>query len=60
MKNVSSIAFRAAWTTFGTYHIQSSWAWRVPAIIQCFPTCIQVCLCLFGPESPRWLFAHGQ
>lgn len=54
------MAFRAAWATFGTYFIHSTWAWRLPALLQVIPSIIQVSLVMFGPESPRWLMGHGR
>ncbi|KAH7928914.1 hypothetical protein BV22DRAFT_164149 [Leucogyrophana mollusca] len=50
----------AAWTTYGTFHVPSSWAWRIPSAIQGFPSVIQVCLIWFVPESPRWLVSKGR
>ncbi|KDQ59924.1 hypothetical protein JAAARDRAFT_175447 [Jaapia argillacea MUCL 33604] len=50
----------AAWTTFGTFNISNSWAWRVPSAIQGLPSVIQICLVWFVPESPRWLVSHGR
>jgi len=53
-------AFIASWVTFGSFHIQSSWAWRIPSACQAIPSLLQVFLILFGPESPRWLVARGR
>ncbi|THH28083.1 hypothetical protein EUX98_g6106 [Antrodiella citrinella] len=53
-------AFIASWVTFGSFHIQSSWSWRVPSAIQGAPSVFQVFLILFGPESPRWLMSKGR
>jgi hypothetical protein len=50
----------AAWTTFGTFKINSSWSWRVPSALQGLPALLQVCLILFAPESPRWLVSKGR
>ncbi|KAH7928915.1 general substrate transporter [Leucogyrophana mollusca] len=50
----------AAWTTYGTFHVPTSWAWRIPSAIQGFPSVIQVCLIWFVPESPRWLVSKGR
>jgi hypothetical protein len=52
--------YSAAWTTFGTFKIDNSWSWRVPSALQGLPSVLQVCLILFGPESPRWLVAKGR
>ncbi|THH11414.1 hypothetical protein EW145_g647 [Phellinidium pouzarii] len=50
----------AAWTTFGSSRIATSWAWRLPSILQSLPSVAQVCLVWFAPESPRWLIAKGR
>lgn len=53
-------AIVAAWTTYGTFKIPTSWAWRVPSVLQGLPSVIQVCLVWFAPESPRWLLSKGR
>ncbi|OSC96750.1 general substrate transporter [Trametes coccinea BRFM310] len=50
----------AAWTTFGTFHIPTSWSWRIPSAIQALPSVLQVFLIWFIPESPRWLCSKGR
>lgn len=45
----------AAWATYGTFKIQSSWSWRLPSLLQVVPSLIQLILSFFAPESPRWL-----
>lgn len=50
----------AAWTTFGTFRINSSWSWRIPSALQGLPSVIQVCLIWLVPESPRWLVGKGR
>ncbi|KAI0355806.1 hexose transporter [Trametes cingulata] len=50
----------AAWTTFGTFHVPTSWSWRIPSAIQALPSVIQVLLVWFIPESPRWLCSKGR
>ncbi|KAH9915058.1 general substrate transporter [Epithele typhae] len=50
----------AAWTTYGTFNIPSSWSWRIPSAIQALPSVIQVFLVWFVPESPRWLCSKGR
>jgi MFS family permease len=45
---------------YGTVHIGSSMAWRLPYIFQ---ACVGVGLalsCMLLPESPRWLILHGK
>ncbi|KAJ7753074.1 hexose transporter [Mycena maculata] len=50
----------AAWATFGTFHINNTWAWRVPSLLQAIPSILQVLFVLFAPESPRWLVSKGR
>ncbi|KAF8887528.1 hexose transporter [Infundibulicybe gibba] len=51
---------RAAWTTFGTFRIGNTWAWRIPSAIQALAPVLQVCLVWFCPESPRYLISKGK
>ncbi|KAK9489219.1 general substrate transporter [Lipomyces doorenjongii] len=48
----------AAWTTFGTFRMHSSWGWRLPSILQGVPAIIQLSFIWFLPESPRYLIAN--
>jgi sugar porter (SP) family MFS transporter len=50
----------AAWLTYGTDHINNNWSWRIPTIVQAFPSLLQIAFIWFVPESPRWLIAHGK
>ncbi|KAK0117229.1 hypothetical protein ONS96_013063 [Cadophora gregata f. sp. sojae] len=50
----------AAWTTFGTFRISGSAAWRIPSAIQGLPSIIQLCGLYFVPESPRWLISKDR
>ncbi|KAH6697372.1 general substrate transporter [Plectosphaerella plurivora] len=50
----------AAWTTFGSYRIQSDWAWRLPTIIQVVPALVNMISLYFLPESPRWLIGQDR
>ncbi|EMD33795.1 hypothetical protein CERSUDRAFT_87123 [Gelatoporia subvermispora B] len=50
----------ASWTTFGTFHIPTSWSWRIPSALQGLPSVCQICLIWFVPESPRWLCSKGR
>ncbi|KAF8162590.1 general substrate transporter [Crassisporium funariophilum] len=50
----------AAWTTFGTFRIESSWSWRIPSALQGLPSIIQIFCIFLVPESPRWLVGKGR
>ncbi|WPH03829.1 Hypothetical protein R9X50_00671200 [Acrodontium crateriforme] len=49
----------AAWLTYGTLRIESNWSWRIPSIVQAFPSLLQLAFVWFVPESPRFMVAHG-
>ncbi|OLN87032.1 Lactose permease 19 [Colletotrichum chlorophyti] len=51
----------AGWTTYGTnLHLKSSWAWRVPTLVQAgMPGVVMICI-MFFPETPRWLISHDR
>lgn len=53
-------AIFAAWSTYGTFRLQSTWSWRIPSILQGAIPAIQFAFFYFVPESPRWLLAHGK
>jgi sugar porter (SP) family MFS transporter len=50
----------AAWTSYGSLTIPSSWSWRLPVTVQLLWTVLQLALIPFCPESPHWLAAHGK
>ncbi|KAF4500745.1 glucose transporter [Fusarium agapanthi] len=50
----------AAWCTYGTFKIDSTWSWRIPSLLQGALPFIQLLAVYFLPESPRWLVAHGR
>jgi MFS family permease len=50
----------AAGVTYGTAKIMSSWAWRLPSLIQVVPALLCLVVLPFIPESPRWLMYHGR
>lgn len=56
----NSGAIVAAWTTFGTFRITNSWAWRIPSLLQALSSVIQIVLCFLVKESPRWLIAQDR
>ncbi|KAH7142665.1 lactose permease [Dactylonectria estremocensis] len=51
----------AGWTTYGTnLHLDSSWAWRLPTLMQCVLPSIVGSLVFLFPESPRFLIAQDR
>ncbi|KAE9979068.1 hypothetical protein EG328_001100 [Venturia inaequalis] len=50
----------SASVNLGAVDIASTWAWRLPAILQCVPSVLSLCFLPFVPESPRWLIANGK
>ena len=53
-------AIIAAVVTYGTQYLDSSWAWRVPSVLQSVPAVIAIVIMPFLPESPRHLYYHGR
>ena len=50
----------AGWSTYGTFRIESTWAWRIPSVLQALAPALQLAFIWFVPESPRWLVDHGK
>jgi len=40
---------------YRSQNIVSTWAWRIPSLVQVVPSCVCMLIVLFIPESPRWL-----
>ncbi|KAG8848593.1 hypothetical protein FRB91_010690 [Serendipita sp. 411] len=53
-------AIIAAGVTYGTFSMQSNWAWRIPSVLQAAPSLLQISFMWFLPESPRWLLSKGR
>lgn len=55
-------ALFAAWITYGTYFMgqSTSWAWRIPSLLQGVFPLIQVLCVYLLPESPRYLVFKGK
>ncbi|KAK2685020.1 hypothetical protein QWA68_016040 [Fusarium oxysporum] len=53
-------AIAAAWITYGTFKMQSTWAWRCPSALQAAIPFLQLMFIYWVPESPRWLIANGK
>ncbi|CAG7926333.1 unnamed protein product [Penicillium olsonii] len=50
----------SAWVSFGCRNNDSSWAWRIPSLMQVgIPLCA-LPLALLAPESPRWLISKDR
>ncbi|KAL9713178.1 hypothetical protein Ac2012v2_004419 [Leucoagaricus gongylophorus] len=50
----------AAGITLGTFSMKSNWGWRIPSLLQIFPSLSQIAFIYFLPESPRWLVSKGR
>jgi MFS family permease len=53
-------AIVAAWTTYGTFRIMSTWAWRIPSILQALSSFVQILCFWWIVESPRWLVSQDR
>jgi sugar porter (SP) family MFS transporter len=53
-------ALVAAWATYGTFRIDSTWAWRIPSLLQALSSVLQILFCWAIEESPRWLVSRDR
>jgi hypothetical protein len=50
----------AAWVTFGTRNMASSWAWRIPSVLQSALPIMAFIGFVLAPESPRYFVSIGK
>lgn len=50
----------ASGVCYGTQTMSTTWAWRIPSLLQAAPSVWCFVVLLFIPESPRWLIAKGR
>jgi len=50
----------ASGVCYGTQTLSTTWAWRIPSLLQAAPSLWCFVVLLFVPESPRWLIAQGR
>jgi MFS family permease len=53
-------ALISAWTTYSVRNYPTSWAWRVPSLLQLGIPALAALGTLMCPESPRWLISKGR
>ncbi|KAL2131657.1 hypothetical protein VTI74DRAFT_4753 [Chaetomium olivicolor] len=53
-------ALIVSWLAFGTNYLYNDWSWRIPALIQAFPSIIQLAFIFWVPESPRYLISKDK
>lgn len=53
-------ALVAAGVTYRTADFNSTWAWRLPSLLQGFWSLLCIVILPFVPESPRWYIFQGR
>lgn len=53
-------AIVAAAIALRTATLTGNWAWRIPSLLQCFPSLLQIIFVFFLPESPRYLISKDR
>lgn len=53
-------AIFAAWISFGTGHMTSTWSWRIPSLVQGIPPVLIIAFSYWVPESPRFLLGNDR
>ncbi|KAH8682039.1 general substrate transporter [Xylariales sp. PMI_506] len=48
----------ASGVCYGTENMSSTWAWRIPSLLQVVPGLVCIVILFFVPESPRWLISR--
>jgi sugar porter (SP) family MFS transporter len=43
-----------------TAKIHNDWGWRIPSLLQCVPSLVQITFVFFLPESPRYLISKDR
>ena len=52
--------FIVYWMCYGFSYQASSYAWRIPTVLQVVPICAMIGIVVIIPESPRWLASRGR
>lgn len=52
--------FLVYWIDYAFSSITSSYAWRIPVILQCFCIIPMLFIITIVPETPRWLASHDR
>lgn len=50
----------ASGVCYRSQFVESTWAWRIPSLIQIVPSIACMFVLLFVPESPRWLIGNDR